>query len=114
MVRLKANNKIQVLIDPTSLNSTMVRLKAVDAAKERGVAAESQFHYGSIKSYHDGSAGRTANTSQFHYGSIKRTDKHLYKLGSGTSQFHYGSIKSEIKRLQVEIIAEVSIPLWFD
>ncbi len=77
--------------------------------------AESQFHYGSIKTiykvfhnYHE------SLKSQFHYGSIKTKSRCGSVREPVKSQFHYGSIKTGNKKIHFNTERNVSIPLWFD
>ena len=52
--------------------------------------------------------------SQFHYGSIKTYLAKCKVMESKESQFHYGSIKTLELITRANTAQKVSIPLWFD
>ena len=55
-----------------NFNSTMVRLKVVNAGREAYGVVGFQFHYGTIKRQNLEIAGKQLSKFQFHYGTIKR------------------------------------------
>ena len=72
----------------------MVRLKLYYPLSSREDEIESQFHYGSIKTYKNQINKIKKQLSQFHYGSIKTFLLLQILQVSTSSQFHYGSIKT--------------------
>ena len=95
-----------------------------------------QFQYGSIKSVINNINNVTNVMFQFQYGSIKSEaqrklkmivngfNSNMVRLKEGSSytttltlarfQFQYGSIKRPDCELTVDVVALVSIPIWFD
>ena len=93
MVRLKRIQTIKPIKLSNGLNSTMVRLKPFQVRVNKTRTDQSQFHYGSIKTF---------------LKCLKANSK------KSSSQFHYGSIKTENSSKIVNFAITVSIPLWFD
>ena len=83
MVRLKLKYEWFKNKNDFGLNSTMVRLKLYTGFNKTCKMAESQFHYGSIKTMHWGFKEIKGSMSQFQYGSIKTKINLSEKLSQG-------------------------------
>ena len=116
---IKRKDKSCVLLLYVHFNSTMVRLKVADAAKEQSYAANFnstmvrlkalplldyvtsgvfQFHYGTIKSRDIAKETNQANIFQFHYGTIKRST--IY-VKVGTMVLYFNSTMVRLKEISL-------------